>query len=167
MLGSFTDSPGSNGIEPLRGRLRSRPTAKETKKQEQNFAQLIEREWSELPYAMMRISAARRPWDGKRVYWRDRIVQLGDVDLHLKKSRAADSASPYTAAYTQAELRCDFTLHPSLEEEQLRWSAPGITEVQLTTEQLAEKLLGKLVTFYASGLAKPAATFPASPSPSS
>ena len=69
MLGSFANPPGSNGIEPIPGQLRSKAAAKETnlnrKKQDQILHNLLDREWSELPYAMMRITAARRPWDGE------------------------------------------------------------------------------------------------------
>ncbi len=165
MLGSFANSPGSNGIEPLHGRLRTKATAKETKRQDQTLNKLLEREWSELPYAMMRLTAARRPWDGKAVYWRDRIVQLGDIDLDLAKRPAKNDASIYAAVYSIDELRREFILHPSLEDEQLRWSAPGIFDAQLTTEQLAEKLLAKLVTFYAAGGLSP--TSSASPGLSS
>jgi hypothetical protein len=70
------------------------------------------------------------------------------------------------ATYRQDELRRDFPLQPALENDQLRWSAPGISDVQLTTEQLAEKLLSRLVTFYSGGLS-PAPTSSASPSLSS
>jgi hypothetical protein len=128
---------------------------------------VLERDWSELPYAMMRITAARRPWDGRRVYWRDRTVQLGDIDLNLVDTRTRDDLPSYTATYALDDLRREFTLHPSLEDNQLRWSAPGISEVNLTTDQLAEKLLSKLVTFYATGLSSPTATSPASPDLSS
>jgi hypothetical protein len=126
---------------------------------------LLEREWSELPYAMMRITAARRPWDGNRVYWRDRTVQLGEIDLNLTKSRARDDASRYTAAYAREELRRSFILQPLFEGDQLLWSAPGISDATLTTDQLAEKLLSKLVIFYTAGLSDP--TSSASPNPAS
>lgn len=164
MLGSFSNSPGSNGLEALYGRARSTAAPAELKKQ--SFAQLLEQEWSELPYAMMRLTAARRPWDTNRVYWRDRNVQLGEVDLNLTKTPAADDTSEYTASYRQDELRRDFALQPSLEDDQLLWTAPGISNVQLTTAQLAERLLGKLVTFYTGGLS-PAPTSSASPNLSS
>ena len=174
MLGTFANPSGSNGIEPIPAQLRSKAAAKETnltrKKQDQILHNLLERDWPELPYAMMRLTAARRPWDANRVYWRDRTVQLGDIDLDLAKTSEEGAAPTYTAVYANDELRREFTLHPSLEDEQLRWSAPGIAEVQLTTDQLAEKLLSKLVTFYASGLTSgllPPATSSASPDPAS
>lgn len=152
MLGSFNHLGGSNGFEAGR---HARVAARQTKKkQEPQLNQLLDREWSELPYAMMRITAARRPWDGNRVYWRDRNVQLGEVDLHLSRSRVHDNGtSRYSAIYAREDLRRDFALQPLLEDDQLRWAAPGISDVQLTTDQLAEKLLSKLVTFYTSGLA--------------
>ena len=172
MLGSCGNSLGNNGSEALHGRARSQAASRKAKKQEQQLnqqlSQLIEREWSELPYAMMRISAARRPWDGKHVYWRDRTVQLGDIDLNLVKVRAEEDGSGYAAAFSQEELRRDFTLHPSLEDQQLRWTAPGLFHAQFTTEQLAERLLSKLVTFYTVGLSsQTTAPSPASSQPSS
>lgn len=167
MLGSFVNTPGGNGIGPLPPRPRSRTTAKQAKQRDLQLTQLLEREWSELPYAMMRITAARRPWDNNRVYWRDRTVQLGEIDLSLLNTGANDHASSYTATYALDELRREFTLHPSLQDDQLRWNAPGISEVNLTTDQLAEKLLSKLVTFYTTGLSMPPATSPASPNLSS
>jgi hypothetical protein len=166
VLGSFVNSPVSNGHGPLGGPLRSK--AKETKKPDQTLNNLLERDWSELPYAMMRITAARRPWDGNRVYWRDRTVQLGEIDLNLVKNPAQGDTPRYTALYTHDELRRSFALHPSLEDGQLRWSAPGVYDAaQLTTDQLAEKLLARLVTFYTTGLSKTSPTSPASPDLSS
>ena len=163
MLGSFGNTVGNRGVESFYSLQHPEAAPKKVKKQSLN--QLIENEWSELPYAMMRITAARRPWDGKRLYWRDRNVQLGDIDLNLIRSRTQDDVSTYTASYTQEELRRSFALHPSLEDDELRWSAPGICDASLTTVQLAEKLLIKLVTFYTTGLSAPTST--ASPSPSS
>jgi hypothetical protein len=165
VLEPSANSPTNNGVGPFRGRPRSKAAPK-AKKQDQQLDQLLERQWSELPYAMMRITAARRPWDGNRVYWRDRTVQLGGVELNLARTRAQADASSYKATYALDELRRKFPLHPSLEDDQLRWSAPGISEVNLTTDQLAEKLLAKLVAFYTTGLPK-SATSPASPGPSS
>lgn len=167
MLGSFANSSSSNGIEPLRSRLPSKPAAKETNTEDQNLSQLLEREWSELPYAMMRITAAGRSWDANRLYWRDRTVQLGEIDLNLVDIRPEDGAPTYSAVYNLDELRREFILQPSLEDDLLRWSALGISDVQLTTGQLAEKLLSKLVTFYTTGLSNPPATSSASPGPSS
>lgn len=151
MLEPFANSTGNNGVGPFRGQPRSKAALK-TKKQDLQLDQLLERQWPELPYAMMRITAARRPWDGNRVYWRDRTVQLGEVDLNLARTRTRDGASSYTATYALDELRREFPLQPSLEDDQLRWSAHGISDVNLTTDQLAEKLLAKLVTFYTTGL---------------
>ena len=166
MLGSFANSLGNNGSAAPQACPRLKAATRDAQQyQQQLLNQLLEVEWSELPYAMMRITAARRPWDGNRVYWRDHNVQLGDVDLNLVKTPGQDDAPRYTALYTQEELRRDFALHPSLEDNQLLWSAPGISDAQLTTDQIAEKLLSKLVTFYATGLYAP--TSPASPNPSS
>lgn len=167
MLGSSANLR-TNDVAPPRGGLRSNAPAKQTKKPDLNFTNLLELEWSELPYAMMRITAARRPWDGNRLYWRDRSVQLGDVDLKLVKNQPEDCAATYLAAYGTDELRREFTLHPSLEDGQLLWSAPGVCDAaRLTTDHLAEKLLAKLVTFYAVGLPKSMTTSSASPDPSS
>ena len=166
MLGSIGNSVGNDGNAADQGRPRFKGAAQDAKKLQQQFDQLLEHDWSELPYAMMRITAARRPWDGKRVYWRDRTVQLGEIDLNLTMVRAQDDAPRYVAVYTQEELHRKFALHPSLEDGQLRWSAPGICDAtDLTTDQLAEKLLSKLVTFYTTGLFT--LTSPASPDPSS
>ena len=77
---------------------------RDAKQQKQHLKQLIECEWSELPYAMMRITAARRPWDGNRVYWRDRIVQLGDVDLNLI-NRDAENVTPSYRLSTRLKNR--------------------------------------------------------------
>jgi hypothetical protein len=167
VLGSFANSPSINGVEPVRGRLNTKVAAKPAKKQDLSLNQLLEREWSELPYAMMRISAARRPWDVNRVYWRDNTVQLGDIDLDLVKVPGNNGPTGYVASYTQGGNRRDFVLHSSLENDELRWSAPGISEVQLTTVQLAEKLLSHLVTFYNDGLSKPSPASSASPKRSS
>ena len=44
-------------------------------------------------------------------------------------------------------------LNPSLEGQELRWSASSIWDkANLTSEELAEVLLARLVTFNASGL---------------
>jgi len=158
VLGSFDNSLGNTRSEATRSEAfnaspRSRAAARETKRQQQRLRQLLVREWSELPYAMMRLTAARRPWDSNRFYWRDQNVQLREIDLSLTKSRAQDDAPTYTATYAREDRRHDFALHPSLEDDRLRWSAPGICDTpNLTTDQLAEKLLAKLVAFYTTGL---------------
>ena len=150
MLGSFGNTFGNSGMDAFGGHPHSQVPSKKAKKPRPD--QLLEREWAELPYAMMRVTAARRPWDANRVYWRDRNVQLGEIGLHLHKTRAKGDASGHTATYSREDLRRDFFLHPSLGGEQLYWSAPGISDAQLTTDQLAEKLLSRLVTFYTGGL---------------
>ena len=168
MLGSVNNSFGDSAFQNLPSRSPSRAARDLKRKQEQSFNQLLERDWSELPYAMMRITATRRPWDGNRVYWRDRTVQLGEIDLSLVKNHAQGDTPRYTALYAHDELRRSFALHPSLEDGQLRWSAAGVCDAaQLTTDQLAEKLLARLVTFYTTGLSKPSPTSPASPDLSS
>lgn len=168
MLGSFGNSLSNNGIESVRGRPPFKAAVRDAKKLRHQFNQLLEAEWSELPYAMMRITAARRPWDGNRVYWRDHNVQLGDVDLNLIKTRAEDVATTYAASYGHEEFRREFALHPSLEDDQLSWTAPGICNgEQLTTQQLAERLLSRLVTFYSTGLFTSMTISPASPGPAS
>ena len=167
MLGPIGNPLGNNGIRHLNGYPSLKAAGRVAKKQEQQPNQLLEHNWSELPYAMMRITAARRPWDGNRVYWRDRTVQLGEIDLSLVKNHAQGDTPRYTALYAHDELRRSFALYPSLEDGQLRWSAAGVCDAaQLTTDQLAEKLLARLVTFYTTGLSKPS-TSPASPDLSS
>lgn len=152
MLGSFGNTLDNIGVDPFRGGPHLGAAPKRAKKPEHQLSQLIEQEWSELPYAMMRLTASRRPWDANRIYWRDRNVQLGEIDLHLHKTRTQKVVG-YAATYSREELRRDFSLQPSVNGDQLHWSAPGISEVCLTTNQLAEKLLSKLVTFYTGGLA--------------
>ena len=133
MLGSFDNSLGSTRSEADPVRSATAASTQEPlpgKQRGSNSAcdQLLVREWSELPYAMMRLTAARRPWDGNRFYWRDRNVQLGDDRSAVwQRVRATDTTRPpYTATYAREDLRRDFALHPSLEDDQLRWSAPGI-----------------------------------------
>lgn len=157
MLGYSNDSLSHASIDSFAGRPSSKPTFRNAKKRE-TLNDVIEREWSELPYAMMRFGAARRPWDANRVYWRDRNVQLGDVDLNLITFAAQDDKPSYIAAFEQDGLRHDYTLKPSRKDGQLCWAAPGLADEKLTTEQLAQKLLGKLVTFYATGLTVPTST---------
>ena len=172
MLGSFDNSSfetslKSSPLEVFDRRSRSKALATQTNRQVETPAQLLEHEWSELPYAMMRITAARRPWDNKRVYWRDRTVQLGDIDLNLTRARNQSNTHRYAATYKLDELRRDFALQPSLEDDVLRWSAPDLCDARLTTAQLAEKLLTRLVTFYTLGLYTPTPTSSASPGRSS
>jgi len=166
VLGSFNNSLTRAGIETLPSRPYSRAAAKGAKKQAQAPDQLIDLEWSELPYTMMRLTAARRPWDNKRIYWRDRTVQLGDIELKLIRHAGRNQESGYKAVYSLDDLHRDFTLQPVLEGDGLRWSAPGISDLPLTADQLAETLLSKLVTFYTVGILS-GATLSASPNLSS
>lgn len=152
MLGSFGNTLGNSGMDAFRAHPHPQVVPKKVKKPQQQLNQLVEREWSELPYAMMRITAARRSWEANRVYWRDRNVELGEIGLHLHKARAKGDVAGYTATYSHEELRRDFLMQPSIADSQLYWSAPGISDVQLTTNQLAEKLLNKLMTCYTCGL---------------
>jgi hypothetical protein len=155
-------------MDAFRARPHRGAAPDKSKKQDQQLNQLLDREWSELPYAMMRLTAARRPWDNKRLYWRDSIVQLGEVDLNLTECRPEHDAATYVATYELRGRRRDFALLPSLEGDQLRWSASGIFDAAtLTTDQLAEKLLARLVTFYTTGIPKDLATSKASRDPSS
>ena len=172
MLGSFENSAFETSLsnarlEALDHRSRSRTPGNAIHNRPETPDQLLDREWSELPYAMMRITAARRPWDNKRVYWRDRTVQLGDIDLNLTRARNQSNTHRYAATYKLDELRRDFALQPSLEDDVLRWSAPDLCDARLTTAQLAEKLLTRLVTFYTLGLYTPTPTSSASPGRSS
>lgn len=124
------------------------PSASKKTKFDRALNELIRREWAELPYAMMRLTASRLSWDHNHLYWRDETVHLGELKLTLAKKRA----SGYVAVYSLEDQRRNFALSPLFEDNQLRWSAPAICEAQLTTPQLAEKLLSKLITFYTQGL---------------
>lgn len=151
MFGSLDDSLSHSRIEPFHGQQNS--AAKQTTKLRQNLEELVSREWNDLPYTMMSLTAAGRSWDGNRVYWRDQNVQLGEVDLNLIKIHAEDDTITYKASYGIEEFRRDFPLHASLAKNELRWSAPGICDTaKLSSAQLAEKLLSKLVTFYTGGM---------------
>jgi len=102
---------------------------------------------------MMRFTASRMSWDHQRIYWRDRNVQLGEIELTLARRRADHHPTRYVAAYTVEDHRREFPLSPSLEDDLIRWSAPGLCDTaKLTTHQLAERLLGTLVNFYTQGL---------------
>jgi len=153
VLGSFDNLPHNHAIEslnrlPLSQVARNKPT-----KQNQNLSDLARQDWAELPYAMMRLTANSMRWDDKHLYWRDRIVQLGEIDLTLKRHRSDHQAPHFAAVYRLEESRRDFELYPSIEDGQLRWTTPGLCDTaKLTTPQLAEKLLGKLVNFYTQGL---------------
>lgn len=152
MLGSLDDSL-SHSREPFHGQRHSATGAEQTAKVRQGLKELVCREWNDLPYAMMSLTAASRSWDGNRLYWRDQSVQLGEVDLNLIKTHGEDDSITYRASYGTEEFRRDFPLSPSIKRDELLWSAPGICDTaKLSTAQLAEKLLSKLVTFYTVGM---------------
>lgn len=119
----------------------------------QPLSRQVEEEWPRLPYAMMQVTAAARPRDGRRFYWRDQSVQWGDIELNLFRRRTKDTPT-YTAIYSRGDYsqrnsRNNFLvpLHPSLEDEQLRWNAPSICDsTNLTSRELVEVLLAKLVS---------------------
>lgn len=145
-----------------------RATAKRAIEPGQNLNALVEHEWAELPYTMMRLTPSRSRWDAKPFYWQDRTLQLGDIDLNLTKTRVNDSSPNYLATFRINEARRavtphpspkarlthrEFTLHPVLQGGQLRWSSAGIGDsLKLNNDQLAESLLSKLATFYTRGL---------------
>lgn len=146
MLGSLQNSRPDPALDYLNAPPASRAAAKQPNKLDR--ALLIRREWAELPYAMMRLTATRMSWDHRHLYWRDETVHLGEIKLTLAKKRAPG----YVAIYSLEDQRRDFALSPSFEDDQLRWSAPGVSDhAQLTTQQLAEKLLSKLISFYTQG----------------
>lgn len=103
---------------------------------------------------MMRITAARVR-GAKRFYWRDRCVECDDIELNLIRSRSADGAFLYTAAYSVEDdsrkgRRRDLLvpLEPSLEGQQVRWSAPGLSDMaEFTTRELAKALVDRLIAF--------------------
>jgi len=153
VLGSFDNLPHNPAIEFPNGLPLSQVARKNPTKQIQSLDDLAKQDWAELPYAMMRLTANRMRWDDKHLYWRDRTVQLGELDLTLKKHRSDHQAPVYAAVYRLEESRRDFAVYPSIEDGQLYWSTPGLCETaKLTTPQLAENLLGKLVIFYTQGL---------------
>ena len=149
MLGSLNNSQPNSALDYLRVPPASKAAAKPIIKNERALNELIRREWAELPYAMMRLTANRMSWDHNHLYWRDETVHLGEIQLTLAKKRAPG----YVAIYAREDQRRAFALSPSFEDNQLRWSAPAICDnVKVTTQQLAEKLLSKLITFYSQGL---------------
>jgi hypothetical protein len=152
VLGSFGNSLPNSAIASLNRRPFSESATPDAKKPRSPREQ-VRQEWAQLPFVMMRLTASRMSWDQKRLYWRDRDVQLGDIELTLARGRAEDRAPTHAATYRHGDLRREFAIHPSLEDNGVRWTAPGISDTaNLSTEQLAEKLLGKLVTFYTHGL---------------
>jgi hypothetical protein len=127
-----------------------------------------QRAWADLPYTMMGLTEACRAALGPRPYWRDQKVQLGEIELSLLSIVAVDGASTYRATYTRDGCRRTYTLRPSFEGNELCWSAPDLSNgVRLTTQQLAAKLLRKLVRFYVRSLSAPVPTSSASPGHSS
>lgn len=148
MLGSLQNSRPDPALDYLNAPPASKAAAKQPNKFDRALNELIRREWAELPYAMMRLTASRMSWDHNPLYWRDETVHLGEINLTLAKKRAHG----YVALYSLEGKRRDFALSPSFEDDQLRWSAPGVSDhAQLTTQQLAEKLLSKLISFYTQG----------------
>jgi hypothetical protein len=149
----FDDSLRERSAGPANGHSHTEPAAQSAAKHRPNVNELAASEWSELPYAMMRLTEAKRPWDGNHLYWRDRNVQLGEVYLNLAAIEQEAAAPTYLATFVADDLRRDFALLPALDCGELRWTAPDISgPAKLTTPQLAERLLSKLVTFYTSGL---------------
>lgn len=149
MLGSFHNSQPNPALDYLNVPPASKTGAKLKNKFDRALNELIRREWAELPYAMMRLTASRMSWDHNRLYWRNETVHLGEIQLSLAKKRSPG----YLAIYSLEDQSRGFALSPSFEDDQLRWSAPGLCDdAQLTTQQLAEKLLSKLITFYTQGL---------------
>jgi hypothetical protein len=157
MLGLFGDRLESRGVEGIYCCPEREDAPTNVLKP---LNQLLEQEWAELPYTMMRIAGATRSQGGKRFYWRDQCVQCGDIELDLIRSQSEGATFTYTAIYSREgnslnDHRRDLLvpLQPSLEGNQLRWSAPGICDTaDLTSEELAEVLLAKLTTFSANEL---------------
>ena len=164
-MGFFDNSLGDTQIGPSG---LPHPSAKRSIPSEHALQALAAREWNELPYTMMRLTPARRRSDEKPLFWQDRTLQLGDIDLDLRKTAPNDSSPTYVATFRinkprravtphpspkAPQTHREFTLYPSLQDDQLRWTSPGISDsLMLTSEQLAEKLLSKLVSFYTRGL---------------
>lgn len=166
---SFDNSPRNSTPRVLNTPPLIRAAAKPVK-HARVLDDLIRNEWRQLPYVMMTLTASRMPWDASHLYWRDRKVQLGNMELALARVRGVQELRGYAAIYKFEDRRRDFLLHPSIEGNQLRWSAPGICDtVTLTTPQLGEKLLARLITFYTHGLPANGTnpTSSASPGPSS
>ena len=167
MLGYF-DNSRNNGIGPIHTQPYATLPAKPAVSRARQLSAAAAREWNELPYAMMRLTPARRRFDDKPLFWQDQTLQLGDIDLDFTRIWLNDRSASYIATFRINETRRavtqhpspkagqthrEFALHPSLEGDQLRWASSGVSEsLKLNTNQLAEKLLGKLVTFYTRGL---------------
>lgn len=123
------------------------------RKAQQALNQLVEQEWAELPYIMMRITGAAASRNGRRFYWRDRSVHCGDIELNLIRSRSDDGLFTYTAVYSRERWSLEdprrdllIPLHPSFEDGQLRWCAEGISDTEnLRSDDLAAVLLAKLL----------------------
>lgn len=146
VFGFVGDPLGNAGVEGTCCCCKATPG-----KTQRQLDRLIEQEWLELPYTMMRLTADTREWRRLRVYWRDRCVQVGNIELNLIRSRSDDGSATYTAVYSRDShsldcLRRDLLvpLHPSLEDHQLRWNTPTLCDPEnWTSEELAEALLAK------------------------
>jgi len=167
VLGYF-DSSRHQGIGPIHPQPYTAVPAKPAASRARHLNAAAAREWNELPYAMMRLTPARRRWDDKPLFWQDQTLQLGDIDLDLTRIWLNDRSASYIATFRINETRRavtshpspkanqthrEFALHPSLEDDQLRWTSSDVCDsLKLNIDQLAEKLLSKLMTFYNRGL---------------
>jgi len=167
-LGSFEHLQSNSKSESGNRNQDSLSPEKQASTMDQESIKLADRAWKELPYAMMRITAANKGCAGTHLYWQDQTLELGDIDLNLASSPINEHARAYAVTYSvneprrtltrhaspkPRELRRTFIVHPSLEGGEIRWTAPGLSAVSnLNTHQLAEKLVSELVTFYSQGL---------------
>ena len=81
MLGSFHNSQPRPALDYLNPPPASKAAAKQANKLDRVLNELIRREWAELPYAMMRLTASRMSWDHNRLYWRNETVHLGKAEV--------------------------------------------------------------------------------------
>ena len=156
LSGSKSESTGCN--------QNSQHSEKQRRTIDRRSIELADREWNELPYAMMQITATSDVGAKTHLFWQDQTLELGDIDLNLARSSINEDDPTYTVTYSVNELRRaligrpspepselhrTFTVHPSFQNGEIRWTAPGLSKPSnLSTRQLAEKLVNELLTRY-------------------
>jgi hypothetical protein len=108
---------------------------------------LAQHAWDELPYEMMRLTA-RESARHHHFYWRDQVLYLNDAQLSFATFQKRGQGPSYSAFFRSGPLKEDLASSPTLEGTELRWITPGLSDSQpVTSQQLAAKLLNKLVNF--------------------
>jgi hypothetical protein len=109
---------------------------------------LAEHAWDDLPYQIMRLTARESTTPRQRFYWRDRVLYLNEAQLSFVTSQKPGQPPSYRVSFRSGQLKEDLAISPTLEGTELRWIAPALSDSQhLTSQQLAAKLLSKLITF--------------------